>query len=230
MRVRAFGVACSIALAGAHVSLAAVAATSKSVPSGGGIEPAAERILLDTSARRGPARGATAAGGESTTAGRPAIRGPKIPEALRAQLQPALDARVQADIAKSKELRAEAIDLLTHFVGETPRGAREMPEALVRLGELVWENERESFVERFEAWDKRPVDQRGTAPELDYRPARELFGRVLHDYPWFEQYDLALYVDGFLAFEQGKEDEARERFERILKDYPQSRFVADAHM
>jgi tetratricopeptide (TPR) repeat protein len=230
MRVRALGVTCSIALAVAYSSEAAASATTKSAPSSGGIEPAAERILLDTSGRRGPTKGATAAGGESTTAGRPAIRGPKIPEALRVRLQPALDARVQSDVAKSKELRAEAIDLLTRFVAETPRGAREMPEALVRLGELVWENERESFVDRFEAWDKRPVDQRGAAPELDYRPARELFGRVLHDYPWFEQYDLALYVDGFLAFEQGKEDEARERFERILKDYPQSRFVADAHM
>src|SRR5271170_195931 len=116
MRVRALGVACSIAVAAACSSRPSVAATSKSVPSGGGIEPAAERILLDTSGRRGPTKGATAAGGESTTAGRPAIRGPKIPDALRAILQPALDARVQSDVAKTKELRAEAIDLLTHFI------------------------------------------------------------------------------------------------------------------
>ena len=230
MRVRALGVACSIAVAAAWSSRSSSAATPKSVPSGVGIEPAAERILLDTSGRHLPVRGGPASAGESTTAGRPAIRGPKIPDALRAKLKPALDARVQSDVAKTKELRAEAIDLLNHFIAETPRGAREVPEALVRLGELVWENERESFVDRFEVWDKRPVDQRGTAPELDYRPARELFGRVLHDYPWFDQYDLALYVDGFLAFEQGKEEEAREHFERILKAYPQSRFVPDAHM
>ena len=105
-----------------------------------------------------------------------------------------------------------------------------MPEALVRLGELQWENARDGFVERFQDWEKKPVDQRGPAPELDYRVPRDLFARVLRDYPWFEQYDLALYVDGFLAYEQGKEDEARERFERILRDYPQSRFVPDAHM
>ena len=37
-------------------------------------------------------------------------------------------------------------------------------------------------------------------------------------------------MDGFLAYEQGKEEEARDRFERILRDYPQSRFVPDAHM
>ncbi len=89
---------------------------------------------------------------------------------------------------------------------------------------------RDGFVEHFQDWEKKPVDQRGPAPELDYRAPRELFARVLRDYPWFDQYDLALYVDGFLAYEQGKEDEARERFERILRDFPQSRFVPDAHM
>jgi TolA-binding protein len=162
--------------------------------------------------------------------GEPAIRGPKLPEALRKRLQARLDARVDSDIAQAKKLRADAIDLLTRFIAETPREAREMPEALVRLGELNWENERELLVVRFEAWEKKPVDQRGPAPELDYRVARDLFGRVLRDYPWFDQYDLALYVDGFLAFEQGKEDEARSRFERILREFPGSRFVPDAHM
>jgi tetratricopeptide (TPR) repeat protein len=141
-----------------------------------------------------------------------------------------LDARVLADIAKVKALRAEAIDLLERFIAEAPRNAREMPEALVRLGELEWEGEREEFVDRFQAWERKPVDQRGPAPVLDYGAARMLFGRVLREYPRFADYDLALYIDGFLAFEQGKTDEARERFERILREYPQSRFVADAHM
>jgi cellulose synthase operon protein C len=193
------------------------------------IRPAAERSLVANAPALPKAadRGTVRQGGSS---GEPAIRGPRLPDALRKQLQAKLDARVDADVAKTKELRSEAIDLLTKFVGETPREAREMPEALVRLGELQWENARDTFVARFESWEKRPVDQRGSAPELDYRLPRELFARVLRNYPWFEQYDLALYVDGFLAYEQGKEEEARERFEKILKDYPQSRFVPDAHM
>jgi tetratricopeptide (TPR) repeat protein len=193
------------------------------------IKPAAERVVDSGPGRASAAstRGMMRDGGSS---GQPAIRGPKIPEALRGQLQSRLDARVDADLALSKQLRSQAVELLSKFIAETPREAREMPEALVRLGELQWEGERDRFVDRFQAWEKRPVDQRGPAPELDYRVARELFGRVLGDYRWFEHYDLALYVDGFLAFEQGKEDEARERFERILRDYPQSRFIPDAHM
>ncbi|MBV9946461.1 MAG: tetratricopeptide repeat protein, partial [Myxococcales bacterium] len=221
-------------LARAATALLLLAAAS--APRGAGaagtpesIKPAAERTVEAAPPRRptGASRGAMREGGSS---GEPAIRGPKISEALRRQLQSRLDARVDADLALSRELRAEAIGLLTKFVAETPREAREMPEALVRLGELDWEAEREAFVARFQAWEKKPVDQRGPAPELDYRAARDLFARVLRDYPWFGQYDLALYVDGFLAYEQGKEDEARDRFERILHGYPGSRFVPDAHM
>jgi tetratricopeptide (TPR) repeat protein len=207
--------------------------TPSSAPAGG-IRPAAERAV---NASAGPVR-PTARNGQAQLpnnrnpedAGKPEIRGPRLPEALRARLKERLDARVLNDVAEEKRLRGEAIELLSRFVAEAPPESREMPEALVRLGELQWENERESFVDRFQAWEKRPVDQRGPAPELDYRVARDLFGRVIHDYPWFDQFDLALYVDGFLAFEQGKEDEARDRFERILRDYPESRFVPDAHM
>jgi len=162
--------------------------------------------------------------------GRPAVVGPKIPDALRAQLQKQLEARIDRGVAQIRQLRGEAIQLLRAFVAETPRGAREMPEALLRLGELEWELERERFVERFKAWEAKPVDQRGPAPEPNYQPARDLFARVLKDYPWFRQYDLALYVDGFLAYEQGKQDEALARFDRILKEHPHSRFVPDAHM
>jgi len=195
-------------------------------PAGQSIAPAAERSLSSEAAPAPGARGADRTKGT----GEPAIRGPKIPEALRQRLKARLEARVLADVAQEKRLRADAIDLLNRFIHETPREAREMPEALIRLGELDWENEREQLVVRFEEWDKKPVAQRGPAPELDYRVARDLFGRVIRDYPWFEQYDLALYVDGFLAFEQGKEDDARTRFERILREYPRSRFVPDAHM
>ncbi|MGH7270613.1 MAG: tetratricopeptide repeat protein, partial [Polyangiaceae bacterium] len=135
-----------------------------------------------------------------------------------------------ADLAESKVLRRQAMGLLTTFIGETPKDAREMPEALIRLGELKWEDERDRFLDRFQEWEKQPQASRGPAPQLDDAAARDLFGQVLRDYPWFEEYDLALYVDGFLAFEQGNEGEARARFERILRDYPRSRFVPDAHM
>ncbi len=167
---------------------------------------------------------------ESTTKGRPVVRGERIPDALRGQVKTMMDARIDRDLTSIRQLRTEAIDLLTRFLAETPRDSREMPEAMMRLGELRWEVEREAFLDRFKAWEARPVDQRGPAPEPDFKPSRDLFAKVLSDYAWFSEYDLALYADGFLATQQGKQDEALARFERILREFPASRFTPDAHM
>ena len=191
------------------------------------VKPASERTMAEIKVSKPLG---TAGATESTNKGRPLIRGEQVPEALRGQMKAMMDARIDQDLVKIRGLRTQAVELLTQFVAETPREAREMPEAMMRLGELRWEVEREEFIDRFKAWEARPVDQRGPAPELNLKPSRELFGRVLTDYPWFPEYDLALYADGFLATQQGKQDEALARFERILKEYPSSRFTPDAHM
>ena len=202
------------------------------VPAASSVRAAAETAIVANPVSKPGTKRTTGSGtsGLSGPGGRPATNGPKIPEALRKQLEKQLESRIERDLTQIKSLRGEAIGLLTTFVGETPREAREMPEALLRLGELKWELEREQFVERFKAWEAKPVDQRGPSIDPNFQPSRDLFARVLKDYPWFSQYDLALYVDGFLAYEQGKQDEAIDRFNRILKDFPRSRFVADAHM
>jgi tetratricopeptide (TPR) repeat protein len=194
------------------------------------VKPAAERALEQTAK---PVVGGSANAETTAASGpgsRPEAKGPRIPEALKAQLRAQLDARIDRDLGRIRTLRGDAVLLLTTFVSETPKEAPEMPEALLRLGELRWEIEREAFVDRFKTWDGLPVDQRGPTPVPNFAPSRELFGRVLKDYPRFEEYDLALYVDGFLASEQGKEEEALDRFDRLLAGYPQSRFVPDAHM
>jgi TolA-binding protein len=216
---------------GASLAHAAPAATPSEVQLAAAetsqMKPASEKTMAELKiAKPVGTVGAT----ESTTKGRPLIKGARVPEALRGQMKQLMDARIDKDLASIRTLRVEAIGLLTKFLAETPRDAREMPEAMMRLGELRWEVEREGFLDRFKAWEARPVDQRGPAPEPDLKPSRDLFGRVLSDYAWFHEYDLALYADGFLATQQGKQDEALARFERILKEFPASRFTPDAHM
>ena len=229
---------CAVASAGAapnernKSAPAPAPAPGAGVPAASSVRAAAETAIVANPVSKPGTKRTTGSGtsGLSGPGGRPATNGPKIPEALRKQLEKQLESRIERDLTQIKSLRGEAIGLLTTFVGETPREAREMPEALLRLGELKWELEREQFVERFKAWEAKPVDQRGPSIDPNFQPSRDLFARVLKDYPWFSQYDLALYVDGFLAYEQGKQDEAIDRFNRILKDFPRSRFVADAHM
>ena len=157
-------------------------------------------------------------------------KGARVPAAMLAALRTRMNARIDRNLEKIRGLRGEAIGLLSAFVAETPEGSREMPEALLRLGELQWEVEREEASKRYAEWEKKPENTRGVAPEPNYQPSRDLFARVLTHYPWFGDYDLALYVDGFLAQEQGKLDESVQRFTRILEEYPKSRFRPDAYM
>ena len=190
------------------------------------VKPAGERAVAGGAVGRGAQPKPTDATKKSGTK----ALGPRIPEHLRKALEVQIARRIERDIVAQKSLRAEAVGLLEIFVKEESKDAREMPEALMRLGELYWETEREQFVARFREWEKKPADQRGSVPDPNFDRARVLFARVLKDYKWFEQYDLALYVDGFLATEQGKQEEALDRFNRILAEYPKSRFVPDAHM
>ncbi len=154
----------------------------------------------------------------------------QIPERLRATLERQIDARIDRDIAAEKALRHEAMGLLEKFVAETPKDASDMPEALLRLGELEWEDSRDGFLDRFKKWEATPGEQRGPTPEPDYHKPRERFLTVLRNYKTYREYDLALYIDGFLATEMGKPAEALDRFNKLLAWFPKSRFVPDAHM
>lgn len=156
----------------------------------------------------------------------------QIPDALRAILAKKIDRRIQRNLVQEKKLRVEAMGLLTKFIDESPEGSSEMPEALMRMGELEWEDARDTFLTDFQRWEALPPEQRAEKdpPTPSYAKARSRFLRVLKNYKGFKQYDLALYVDGFLANEESKFDESLARFNKILEWFPNSRFTPDAHM
>src|SRR5882724_7608586 len=156
----------------------------------------------------------------------------QIPEALRGILARKIDQRIARNLVQEKKLRIEAMGLLSKFIGESPEGSSEMPEALLRMGELEWEDARDDFLARFQKWEALPPEQRAEKdpPNPNYQKARARFLRVLKGYKAFPEYDLALYVDGFLANEEGKFDESLSRFNKIIEWFPKSRFIPDAHM
>ena len=79
-----------------------------------GVKAAGERtITAGTVAKPTGTKGGAAQG---TNAGRPGVRGPKIPEAMRAAMKAQLDKRIDDDLSKIRGLRKEAIGLLSKFV------------------------------------------------------------------------------------------------------------------
>lgn len=125
--------------------------------------------------------------------------------------------------------RAEAIRLLEEFVREEPERAAEMPDALLRLAELRWEDARARYIRAFEAWQRVPAENRGREPRPQYGPAIQLYDRILEHHRDFERYDLVLYMKAYALIERGEGEAALALYRRILEEHPSSRFVPDAH-
>ena len=102
-----------------------------------------------------------------------------------------------------------------------------MPEAMLRLGELKWELEREQFVERFKAWEAKPVDQRGPAPEPNFQPvARSLRARAQGLPVVRAVRPRALRRRLPRLPSRASRTRRSSASTRILKEFPNSRFVA----
>jgi tetratricopeptide (TPR) repeat protein len=228
-RVHASAIAVGFVLVAMSPEARAVNAPSETTPAAAGatskLAPRQERQLGVVARPTVKKKGEEAA--KEKRKGRVSMQ---IPEKLRALLERKIDERIERDVALTARLRHEATGLLLKFVEETPKGASDMPEALLRLGELEWENARDQFLVEFKKWEATPAESKGPTPEPDYKKPRERFLTVLREYKTYREYDLALYVDGFLATEMGKNEDALDRFSKILKWFPKSRFVPDAHM
>lgn len=127
--------------------------------------------------------------------------------------------------------RATAIELLETFIREEPEQAPEMPDALLRLAELRWEEARAVYLRAYAAWQDQPAESRGPEPAgPDYSVPVRLYDRILERHRGFSRYDLVLYMKAFALTEAGDTDGALDLYRRILAEFPQSRFVPDAHM
>ncbi len=126
---------------------------------------------------------------------------------------------------------AEAIALLERFLAETPAGAPERADALLRLAELTWEIARRESLQAFAAWQRQSEAKRPKQPPVpDYTRPLALYDQILNEHPDYERLDLVLYMKAFALLERGEDDAALPLFRRILADFPHSRFHPDAHM
>ncbi|HJL15763.1 MAG TPA: tetratricopeptide repeat protein [Sandaracinaceae bacterium LLY-WYZ-13_1] len=129
-----------------------------------------------------------------------------------------------------EQRRRTAIELLETFIREEPESAPEMPDALLRLAELRWEQARADYLEEFAAWQQVPAENRGPPPRPDYSVSLDLYDRILTQHRDFGRYDLVLYMKAFAMTELGRPQDALALYRRILDEFPESRFVPDSHM
>jgi TolA-binding protein len=157
------------------------------------------------------------------------------PDALGAHARER-EQKLLAELLKDRETqviarRTEAIALLERFIASEPEAAAEMADALLRLSELTWELARAEYLVAFDAWQKLPENNRSQTPPMpDYARTMQLYDRILTKHTNFERLDFVLYMKAFALLERGQDEESLGLFQRILRDFPESRFRPDAHM
>jgi TolA-binding protein len=127
--------------------------------------------------------------------------------------------------------RDQAIAQLEHFIAGEPKQSEYMADALLRLAELRWEQARVAYLAAFAAWQHLPERSRSKqAPTPDIDVPLALYDRILTEYPKFDRYDLVLYMKAYALVEAGRTREALFAYRRIIDEFPDSRFMPDAHM
>jgi TolA-binding protein len=130
-----------------------------------------------------------------------------------------------------KVRREQAIAQLTRFVEHEPERSSYMADALLRLAELRWEQARIDYLAAFEAWQHAPESSRSKeAPKPNIDVPLALYERILTQHREFDRYDLVLYMQAYALVEAGRTREALFAYRRIIDEFPESRFVPDAHM
>ena len=153
------------------------------------------------------------------------------PDANREVRNELLEKLLRKREALVKVRRKEAIRLLERFVRNEPESAPEMPDALLRLAELHWEQSRATYIERFAEWqDTPPKDRSQSPPTPRYGRAIELYDRILKKHRDFSRYDLVLFMKAHAYVETGRWELAVPLHDRIIEEFPDSEFVPDAHM
>ena len=160
---------------------------------------------------------------------------PPVPEA------PVLDAELKKLLAstekKRDERRLEAIGLLREFLEGNPEGDGRA-DGLFKLAELLWEEARRTYLVRMDGYERDLERCKQTAackaepeePRIDLKESAALYTEILDNHPRFRRTDLVLYLVGFAAKEDGREDAAMARFQDVIERFPDSPLYGDAWM
>jgi TolA-binding protein len=175
--------------------------------------------------------------GEQEPADRPDPKGGDA--AGEEALSPQVEALISAKEREVRAARAEGIKLLEDFLRGSP-ATPETAEALFKLAELTWEEAQADYLDRMGQYQElvaackkdrsRCPDLPRKQPTLDLSRSQSTYLRLIREYPRFRKLDTVLYLYAFSLRDQGRTQEAIAAFERLLAEYPRSRFRADAWM
>ncbi len=150
-----------------------------------------------------------------------------------AEIDAAYDPQIRAATMLEEDRRGEAIGSLENFLGQYPDDPDHTPDAMFRLALLYDQLEQADFENRrdqyFDLVDNAgPDDEIPEFPERDYDRSRPLLDELVVQWPDYRGIDLAHYLLAHIEWEQNNWREARDRAAELIRQVPDSDFVAHA--
>jgi len=129
------------------------------------------------------------------------------------------------------------IKKLTSIIERDPY-SEQKPEMMFQKAELLWElrnweylRERAKYNQCLEAAGKGTVDDKScTEPAPDYVEAQVIYKEILQQYPAYERLDEVIYRLGRGLIDAKKGAEAVSYLQRLVQNYPNSKYLPDAHL
>lgn len=155
----------------------------------------------------------------------------------RARISTYFQAEVEALRVEERALRGRAIDEFESFLKRFPDDPDHTPDVLFRLAELYYEQTEDQFIIDDIAFEDQYLQyEQGLIPdppeevEKDFSESIELFERLVRTFPDYRQVDGAWYLLAISHLQMYNSDEAREAFETLVNNYPDSEFAQEAYL
>lgn len=129
------------------------------------------------------------------------------------------------------------IKKLTSIIERDPYNAQK-PDWMFQKAELLWElrnweyiRERSKYNQCLDAAGKGTVDEKSCQePTPDYSEAQAIYKEILQQSPGYERLDEVIFRLGQGLIEANKGAEAVTYLQRLVQNYPNSRYLPDAHL
>jgi TolA-binding protein len=147
------------------------------------------------------------------------------------------DVRINKLRLKAKAARRSAIEYFLAFIRKHPSHKRYTPDAMYRLAELYYEQEKLNFLDRMAQYnrdERRFENKEISAPPVQpsirtkFATTIQWLNKLVQRFPKYRYLDGAYYILGFCYGEQAQDKESLTYYKRIVNEFPKSRLVAEA--
>jgi TolA-binding protein len=159
-----------------------------------------------------------------------------------------VDASAQQSAAyreAAHQARLESISRLKEIISNSPASGDQKAEMLLRLADLYFEEGRDLYLDEqgkfqacFDAEFNKPGGSTDNCHQEDFiKESRgwqdksiKLYNQILTNYPQYARADEATFYLGQALSDTGSPGPANDQFTKLVKTYPQSKFVPDAYV